>query len=347
MKNHDLVDCFTLHKVRYELRRAEEGLHYAWICLDNPEELNAYTADMLKSIALALRRASCDRSVVAIVLTGAGDRAFSSGGNTREYAECYVGRPEEYRQYLRLFGDVVTGILEADKPVVCRVNGLRVGGGQEIGMACDFSLAQDLARFGQAGPRHGSAPDGGATDFLHLYVGIERAMQSCVLCETWSAHKAWRLGLLTEIVPALRVDGTLVPSPLCVTDRWQDYGEWKQGAERTEGEAVIARGRVDLGPLDEAVERLCAKLVGVFPGCAMKTIGSLRKKKLEHWRRNWDSNREWLALNMMTEARAGFRAFHEGAKGHREVDFVRLRRLLAEGRAWDDDLLREILPRSG
>ena len=59
---------------------------------------------------------------------------------------------------MRLFNDMVTGILTCDKPVINRVNGMRVGGGQEIGMACDFSIASDLARFGQAGPRHGSAP---------------------------------------------------------------------------------------------------------------------------------------------------------------------------------------------
>ena len=69
---------------------------------------------------------------------------------------------------MRLFNDMVSAILVCDKPVICRVNGMRIGGGQEIGMACDFSVAQDLARFGQAGPKHGSAPDGGATDFLPL-----------------------------------------------------------------------------------------------------------------------------------------------------------------------------------
>ena len=261
-----------------------------------PEERNAYTADMRKSIPLALRGGSGDRSVVAIVLTGAGDRAFSSGGNTREYAECYVGRPEEYRQYLRLFGDVVTGILEADKPVVCRVNGLRVGGGQEIGMACDFSLAQDLARFGQAGPRHGSAPDGGATDFLHLYVGIERAMR---VRAVRNGARTRRGGCTDRDRSALRVDGRRA-EPLCVTERWQDR-RVEAGRQRTEGEAVIARGRVDLNPLDEAVERLCAARRRVS-GCAMKTIGSLRKS-LSTGAATGTQNREWLALNMMTEAR--------------------------------------------
>src|SRR5574338_686464 len=177
---------------------------------------------MVKGVILAFRAASNMRDVSSVVFTGSGDKAFCTGGNTKEYAEYYAGRPDEYRQYMRLFNDMVTSILMCDKPVICRVNGMRIAGGQEIGMACDFSIAQDLAQFGQAGPRHGSAPDGGSTDFLPLFVGVEPAMESCTLCETWSAHKASRLGLLTRIVPALRHDGRWIPNPLVVTDRWLD-----------------------------------------------------------------------------------------------------------------------------
>ena len=108
---------------------------------------------------------------------------------------------------MRLFNDMVSTILMCDKPVVCRVNGMRIAGGQEIGMACDFTVAQDLARFGQAGPKHGSAPDGGSTDFLPLFVGVERAFYSCTVCDPWSAHEASRYGLVTEIVPALKING--------------------------------------------------------------------------------------------------------------------------------------------
>ena len=74
---------------------------------------------------------------------------------------------------MRIFNDMVSTILQCDKPVICRVNGIRVGGGQEIGMACDFSIASDLALFSQAGPKHGSAPDGGTTDFFPSY-GVGR-----------------------------------------------------------------------------------------------------------------------------------------------------------------------------
>jgi 6-oxo-cyclohex-1-ene-carbonyl-CoA hydrolase len=245
---------------------------------------------------------------------------------------------------------MVSAILGCDKPVICRVNGMRIGGGQEIGMACDFTIAQDLAIFGQAGPRHGSAPDGGSTDFLPLFVGVEAAMESCTLCEPWSAYKAGRLGLVTKVVPALKVQGRFLPNPLVVTDRWIDhgqivFGEMKTGTEREEGRKLFEAGEVDLSLLDAEVEAYVWKLANTMPGCLTKTIESVRKHKLEHWDRNRESNRAWLSLNMMTEGRAGFRAFHEGSKACREADFLLLRRRLAEGAAWDEALTEEVIAR--
>lgn len=218
-------------------------------------------------------------------------------------------------------------------------------------MACDFSLAQDLAIFGQAGPRHGSAPDGGSTDFLPLFVGAEAAMESCTLCEHWSAHKAQRLGLLTRVVPGLKLDGRFVPNPMVVTDRWLDggqvvHGEFKAGAEREAAKQLLARGQVDLALLDREVEALVWKLANTFPGCLTKTLESVRKHKLAHWDRNKETNRSWLGLNMMTEARTGFRAFHEGSKACREADFLLLRRRLAEGATWGEPLVDEVLARA-
>ena len=153
-----------------------EGLYNAWITLDNPSQYNSYTTEMVKGVIHAFGRASTSRDVNAVVFTGTGDKAFCTGGNTKEYAEYYAGNPQEYRQYMRLFNDMVSAILGCDKPVICRVNGMRIGGGQEIGMACDFSVSQDLALFGQAGPKHGSAAIGGSTDFLPVMIGCEQAM---------------------------------------------------------------------------------------------------------------------------------------------------------------------------
>ena len=357
--SHDLLPGYAFDgQVRYEKKPCRlsdgtvaPGLYSAWITLDNPKQFNSYTTRMVKDVILGMRRASNERDVVAVVFTGAGEKAFCTGGNTKEYAEYYAGRPDEYAQYMRLFNDMVSAILACDKPVVCRVNGLRVGGGQEIGMACDFSVASDLAKFGQAGPKHGSAPDGGSTDFLPLFVGIERAIDSCVLCEPWTAYTAQRLGLVGEVVPVLRRDERFVPNPLVVTDRWVEegrvvYGTEKTGSARAEGEALLRSCTVDLAPLDAAVERLVTKLLLTMPGCTTKTLQSLRKHKLEHWDQNKETNRAWLALNMMTDAQAGFRALNEGPKGNREVDFVEVRRRLAAGEKWGPALTEAVLPKA-
>jgi len=330
------------------------GLYNAWITLDNPRQFNSYTTDMVKGAILAFRAVSNARDVNAVVFTGAGDKAFCTGGNTKEYAEYYAGRPLEYRQYMRLFNDMVSAILGCDKPVVCRVNGMRIGGGQEIGMACDFSIAQDLARFGQAGPKHGSAPIGGSTDFLPVMIGCEQAMVSGVLCEPFSAHKALRLGIVMDIIPALKVDGQYVANPLVITEKMVDefgrpcHGEPKTGEALAEGKALLAKGSVDLSLLDEKVEDLCAKLLETFPDCTSKTLEELRKPKLEAWNRNKENSRAWLALNMMTEARAGFCAFNEGTKETgREIDFVALRQALAKGEGWTRELTERLMPGAG
>jgi 6-oxo-cyclohex-1-ene-carbonyl-CoA hydrolase len=356
-KNHDLVDDIGKPGVRFEKRPAKTpdgvvvpGLFNVWITLDNPSQYNSYTTDMVKGAILAFRAASNARDVSSVVFTGAGDKAFCTGGNTKEYAEYYAGHPQEYRQYMRLFNDMVSAILACDKPVICRVNGMRIGGGQEIGMACDFSVSSDLARYGQAGPKHGSAPIGGATDFLPVAVGAERAMAACVLCEPFSAHKAYQMGILTDIVPALKVDGKFVANPLVETQRLFDefgrnaYGEPKNGAALEEGKALMKRGTVDLAMLDAKVEELCAKILLTFPDCTTKTLEELRKPKLEAWNRNKEDSRSWLALNMVTEARSGFTAFNEGPKDDREVDFVLLRQKLAAGQSWVGPLHDEIQP---
>ncbi len=362
-KDHTLVppQVWQANKgVRFEKRpvKGEDGkpvagLYNAWITLDNPTQFNSYTTEMVKSVILGFREASVARDVVAVVFTGAGDKAFCTGGNTKEYAEYYAGNPQEYRGYMRLFNDMVSAILGCDKPVICRVNGMRIGGGQEIGMACDFSVAQDLARFGQAGPKHGSAPIGGATDFLPVVIGAERAMIACVLCEPFSAHEAFAMGMLTDIVPALKVDGKFIANPLVETSRVvDDYGRPALGKPKTgealkEGQALLKRGTIDLSLLDEKVESLCSKLLYTFPDCTSKTVFELRKPKLDAWNRNKENSRDWLGLNMMTEARAGFRAFNEGTKETgREVDFVALRRALAANAPWTDELTDSIQPKA-
>ncbi len=220
-------------------------------------------------------------------------------------------------------------------------------------MACDFSVAQDLARFGQAGPKHGSAPIGGATDFLPVIVGDERSMAPCVLCEPFSAHKAYWMG---DARPTSfpRSRSTATSSRI----RWSRRSAWststaascsasrRPGEAAKAGKALLARGTVDLSLLDAKVDELCAKMLLTFPDCTTKTLEELRKPKLDAWNRNKENSRAWLALNMMTEARAGFTAFNEGAKDDREVDFVLLRQKLAAGESWVGPLHDAIQPKN-
>lgn len=356
-KNHNIIEKYTYTDIIFEKKAVIDndgaevkGLYNAWIMLNNPKQYNSYTTKAVKEVILAFGEASNDRSVVAVIFSAVDDKAFCTGGNTKEYAEYYSGQPQEYSQYMRLFNDMVSAILKCDKPVICRVNGMRIAGGQEIGMACDLTISSDLALFGQAGPKHGSAAIGGSTDFLHLYVGIERAMQSLTLCDRWTAHYAKFIGLITDIAPVLKLNGKFITNPMVITDRFVDdsgnivYGQMKTGEELAKAKEIFKSAQIDLSKLDEAVNHTVSKLLCAFPNCISKSLTEVRKKKLEHWDRNKESSREWLALNMMTEAKAGFRAFNEGPKDNREIDFVKLRQLLAQGHEWNDEMHRLISP---
>jgi 6-oxo-cyclohex-1-ene-carbonyl-CoA hydrolase len=147
IKNHQIfgdehfgteAPCTVYEKkplINPETGEAVDGLYTAWITLNNPDQLNSYTTEMVKGVTAGMHKASMERDVMVIVFTAAGDRAFCTGGNTKEYAEYYSKRPLEYAQYMDLFSGMVDGLLKARKPVICRCNGMRIAGGQEIGQA--------------------------------------------------------------------------------------------------------------------------------------------------------------------------------------------------------------------
>ncbi len=360
LKDHDLwTDEFLggeAPTVRYELKpvigpdgEPLDGLYSAWIILDNPKQFNSYTTRMVKGVISGFHRASMDRRVVAAVFTAVGNRAFCTGGNTREYAEYYAGRPTEYGLYMDLFNGMVDAILNCKKPVICRVNGMRVAGGQEIGMACDLAVAADTAIFGQAGPRHGSAPDGGSTDFLPWFLTIEQAMWNCVSCEMWSAYKMLRLGLISKAVPVLKEGDKLVRNPLVITDRYVDdgelvYGEFLRGDAARSAKDFLKSAEYDFGELDAEVDRIIWTFTNLFPGCLIKSIDGIRMKKKFFWDQTKLANRHWLAANMATEAFLGFHAFNtKKITGRDVIDFVKYRRLQAEGHPFNEDFMEAVL----
>jgi len=316
-----------------------EGLFVSWIRLNNPKQYNSYTTEMVKGVIAGFENASLDRSVVAVVFTGTGPYSFCTGGNTKEYSEFYSLRPDEYGQYMELFNHMVDSILACKKPVICRVNGMRVAGGQEIGMACDLAISSDLAIFGQAGPRHGSAPDGGSSDFLPWFLGMEDAMWNCVSCEMWSAYKMKMKNLISKCVPVLKIDGKWVRNPMIETDKYVEdgeivFGEYKKGDAFKEARALIKK----------EVDKIVWTFANLFPGCLIKSIDSIRAKKKFFWDYSKNYNRHWLAANMGGEAFLGFGAFNtKRITGQDTIDFIKFRQNIAECKTWDMDMFAEAM----
>ncbi len=327
------------------------GLYAAWITLNNPAQFNSYTTKMVKGVIAGFQNASLDRSVVAVVFTAVGDKAFCTGGNTKEYAEYYAGKPNEYGEYMDLFNGMVDAILMCKKPTLCRVNGMRIAGGQEIGMACDIAISTDTAIFGQAGPRHGSAPDGGSSDFLPWFLSIEDAIWNCVSCELWSAYKMKRLGLISKVVPVIKEEGKFIRNPAVIIDRYVEdgeivYGEFVRGEEGKKAREFLKTATIDLELLDKAIQDVIWKFTNLFPGCLIKSLDSVRAKKKFFWDMAKNYNRHWLAANMMTEAFMGFHAFNaKKITGQDVIDFIKYRQLIAEGKSIDEAFIESVMPK--
>ena len=181
----------------------------ATVTIQRPKSYNSYTMHTLQEMARAFRDAAEDDGVAVIVLTGEGDTAFCTGGDVKEYDERYTKRPHEYWKYMGAFSDAVEGITKSGKPTIARVNGMAVGGGNELNLACDLSVAADTARFRQVGVQVGSVAAGGATQWLGLAIGDKRARQMLMTCEWVDAKTALDWGLVNEVVPAAELDAAV------------------------------------------------------------------------------------------------------------------------------------------
>ena len=183
----------------------------ATITLNRPEVLNAFDFRMLRELAQACEDVSWDDEIRVLVVTGAG-RAFCVGADLRSWGEGLLGNSKEYWKWFGAFKRVHEALLEIGKPTIARINGICVGGGNELQMACDLSVIVDDAYIRHVGLEHGSVPAGGATQWLTLMVGERRAREIILLCEEIPATTASQWGLVNEAVPAAELDA--------VVDRW-------------------------------------------------------------------------------------------------------------------------------
>src|SRR3954465_12995360 len=189
-----------LSDVRYEV---EDGL--AWITIDRPERMNAFRARTVDELIACFKRAWADSEVGVVCLTGAGERAFSTGGDQKQRAETGDYGPSE--SGLFEVEALHRLIREVPKPVIAAVNGYAIGGGHVLHVLCDLTIAADTATFGQSGPRVGSFDAGFGTAYLARAVGEKRAREIWMLCRQYDAETAERWGLVNQGVPAAELRG--------------------------------------------------------------------------------------------------------------------------------------------
>ena len=174
----------------------QEQQGVATITVNRPESLNAFRLGTYEEIADAIRRAGWNREIGVIVLTGAGNRAFGVGGDSKNKkweraGQGTIGVPVE---------DVHAAIREVPKPVIAKVRGYAIGGGNVICTICDLTIAAESAIFGQVGPKMGSVDPGFGTAYLARSVGEKKAREMWYLCRRYSAREALAMGLVNAVV---------------------------------------------------------------------------------------------------------------------------------------------------
>jgi len=183
--------------ILYEKR---EGV--ARLTLNRPKVFNAFRNQTLTELFEALQDAGEDRAMGVIVITGAGGKAFCSGGDIEEMRGL---APETGRIFVHRLFRVFQLIRTAPKPVIAAVDGYCLGGGNELNLVCDLTLATEKSIFGQVGPTVGSTPVLAGTQFLPRLVGDKKAKEIIFLCQRYSAREALEMGWINKVVP----DGTL------------------------------------------------------------------------------------------------------------------------------------------
>ena len=180
----------------------------ATITINRPEKMNAFRGQTCEELIHAFNRAGWNKDIGVIVFTGAGDRAFCTGGDQSAHEGSYDGRGtvglpvEELQSVIR----------DVPKPVIARVQGYAIGGGNVLAVICDLTIAADTAQFGQVGPKVGSVDPGFGTAYLAQVVGEKKAREIWYLCRRYTAEQAVEMGLANTVVSADELDAEV--------DRW-------------------------------------------------------------------------------------------------------------------------------
>jgi len=177
----------------------------AVITINRPDSYNSVTRHSLEELTQAFTDAAEDGEVGVIILTGAGEKSFCSGGNMQAISE---RTSHVKRNHIRSMGHLAWAIRNSGKPVIAAVNGYSIGLGHELHLICDITIAADHAKFGQTGPKMGSVPVWSATQLLHRTVGEKRAREILYFCRQYTAQQALDWGLVNHVVPMSELRAT-------------------------------------------------------------------------------------------------------------------------------------------
>lgn len=207
----------------------------AWITINRPDKMNAFRSQTCDELIHAFGVAGYDREIGAIVLAGAGDRAFCTGGDQSGHEGSYEGRgtiglPME---------ELHAAIRDAPKPVIARVQGYAIGGGNVLATICDLTICSEKAIFGQVGPKMGSVDPGYGTALLARVVGEKKAREIWYLCRRYSGPEAVEMGLANICVP-----------PEALDDEVQKWGE--EICERSPTAIAIAKRSFNMDTAHQA-----------------------------------------------------------------------------------------------
>lgn len=195
-----MIDTTKFEDVIYEKRDRA-----AWIIINRPKLYNAFRAQTIEELIAAFKVAADDRGVSSVVLTGAGEKAFCTGGDQSAHEGQYDGRGivglpiEELQSIIR----------DIPKPVIARINGFAIGGGNVFATLCDLSIMSDTAKLGQVGPKVGSVDAGWGTALLARHVGDKKAREIWYLNLQYSAAEALEMGLVNKVVPHDQLDDSV------------------------------------------------------------------------------------------------------------------------------------------
>jgi enoyl-CoA hydratase/carnithine racemase len=178
----------------------------ATITINRPKVYNCLNLETLRELAAAFEDAAWDDHVAVLIITGAGTKAFCTGADMKEWKEEFLHQPNDFYKWMGVFIETFERLRNIGKPTIARLNGMVVGGGNELQMSCDLAIAADDISISHAGTSRGSVAAAGATQWLPLIVGDRRAREILLLNEKLPARKALEWGLVNQVVPRKRLD---------------------------------------------------------------------------------------------------------------------------------------------